>query len=138
MRTHVEFASDAFPPYPGEEERINPGRWGKRVAEFIVSKFPERGIKIRRFYAEDWGWEIAVINEAFPIFVGCGNYGGRGSGENGFLCFIDPHKPNIRRWLFRKVNTVRDVERVADALDKVLRGHPEIREIRWWREDEVT
>ena len=140
MRSHVEFVSDAFPPYPGEEEKINPGIWGQRLAEFLVAKLPEHGINASRFYLEDWGCFIRVKNEAFPMAIGCANYGGCGSGseENGFLCFIDPHKPNIRRWLVKKVNTVRDVERVADALDKVLRGHPQIREIRWWSEDEVT
>ena len=27
-RSHVEFRSDAFPARPGEEQQINPGRWG--------------------------------------------------------------------------------------------------------------
>jgi hypothetical protein len=35
MKTHVEFVSNAFPAYPGEEDEINPGIWGKRLAEFI-------------------------------------------------------------------------------------------------------
>jgi hypothetical protein len=26
MKTHVEFRSDAFPPYDGEEDEINPAR----------------------------------------------------------------------------------------------------------------
>ena len=33
MKTQVEFRSDKFPPYEGEEEQINPGLWGKRLAE---------------------------------------------------------------------------------------------------------
>jgi hypothetical protein len=28
MKTHVEFRSDAFPPYDDEEYEINPGRYG--------------------------------------------------------------------------------------------------------------
>ena len=134
MRTHVQFTSDAFPPYPGEEEQINPGIWGKRLAEFIVSKLPDFGVTPEEFYAEDWGWEIPLKNEAFPMFIGCGNQ--ISDGGNEFLCFIDPSKPEIRRGLFKKISTVSDVERVADALDQILRSHPGIRDLEWWKEDE--
>lgn len=36
MKTHVEFRSDQFPPYEGEENETNPGVYGKRLAEFLV------------------------------------------------------------------------------------------------------
>jgi len=32
MRTHLEFRSDAFRAEPGEEEKINPERWGAALA----------------------------------------------------------------------------------------------------------
>ena len=32
MKTQVEFRSKKSPPYDGEEEQINPGLWGKRLA----------------------------------------------------------------------------------------------------------
>jgi len=38
-----EFGSSKFPPYDGEEEQINPGLWGKRLAEYLVQKLAERG-----------------------------------------------------------------------------------------------
>jgi len=135
MRTHLEFISDAFPAYPGEEEKINPGIWGKRLAEFLVSKLPEYRITPRQFYSEDWGWEIPIENQTFPMFIGCGNQ--LEEKGNQFLVFIDPSKPQVRRGLFKKVRTVEDIERVADALDKILRSHPEIKELRWWDEKEV-
>jgi hypothetical protein len=135
MRTHVQFKSDAFPPYPGEDEEINPGIWGKRLAEFIASKLPEHGIATDKFYTEDWGWEISVKNEAFPMFIGCSNQTEPGGNE--FLCFIDPCKPEVRRGLFKKVSTVADVTRVADALDRILRNHSGIRDLRWWEKDEI-
>jgi len=135
MRTHVEFISNAFPPYPGEEGEINPGIWGKRLAEFIVSKLPSHGIQAGGFYSEDWGWEIPIKNEAFPIFIGCGNQTEPGS--TSFLCFIDPSKPEIRKGLFKKVSTVADVGRVADALDAILKSHPDIKDLRWRKEDET-
>ena len=45
MKTHVEFKSDQFPAYDGEEEEINPGRWGKRLAEFLFQGLKTEGIK---------------------------------------------------------------------------------------------
>jgi hypothetical protein len=36
MKTQVEFRSSKFPPYEGEEEQINPGLWGKRLAEEVL------------------------------------------------------------------------------------------------------
>ncbi len=136
MRTHVEFVSDAFPAEPGEEEEINPGRWGRRLADMLVAELPKHGVKTGEPYAEDWGWVVDVRNESFPMFVGCGNLDGE-EGDNHYLCFIDPSKPEVRKGLFKKVSTVADVERVASALDAVLRAHPGIREVRWSEPDAV-
>ncbi len=129
MNNGVEFVSDAFPSYPGEDESINPGIWGKRLAEFLVSGFLEQGIRTKEFYAEDWGWEIPVENEAFPIHIGCSNQ--LEPGGNHFLVIVSPSKPRIRKGLFKKVDTTADVGRVVAALEKILAGKPEIREIRW-------
>ena len=56
MKTQVEFRSSKFPPYEGEEEDINPGLWGKRLAEYLVVKLAERGIETDPIIVEDWGW----------------------------------------------------------------------------------
>src|SRR5215207_7134056 len=107
MRTLVQFRSDAFPAYPGEDELINPERWGKRLAEFLAAKLPEHGVKVGPIYAEDWGWGIPIENEAFPMFVGCGNVTWEG---NMFACSIWPSKREVRKGLFRKVSTIKDLE----------------------------
>ncbi len=64
MKTQVEFRSRKFPPYEGEEEQINPGLWGKRLAEYLVQKLSERGIKTEKIVAEDWGYYIPVQNQS--------------------------------------------------------------------------
>jgi len=56
MKTQVEFRSRKFPPYEDEEEQINPGLWGKRLAEYLVQKLAEKGIQTDPIIAEDWGW----------------------------------------------------------------------------------
>jgi hypothetical protein len=44
MKTQVEFRSAKFPPYDNEQEQINPGLWGKRLAEYLVEKLAAKGI----------------------------------------------------------------------------------------------
>ena len=63
MKTQVEFRSSKFPPYEGEQEQLNPGLWGKRLAEYFVRKLSEKGIKTEQIIAEDWRWYIPVQNE---------------------------------------------------------------------------
>jgi hypothetical protein len=47
MKTQVEFRSAKFPPYEREQEQINPGLWGKRLAEYFVQKLTEKGLRPR-------------------------------------------------------------------------------------------
>jgi hypothetical protein len=74
MRTHVEFRSAAFPPYPGEEEQINPDLYGKRLAEFVFDALSRAGFEPDEPGPEDWGWCVTIKNREFPLWVGCGHY----------------------------------------------------------------
>ena len=133
MKTHVEFRSDSFPPYPGEEEDINPGAWGKRLAEFIHDGLKAQGFDVIEPAAEDWGWIVEVRNCAFPLWIGCGNLDGE---PDGFLCFIEPSTPFVRKVLFKKVPTENEVGKVRDALDRILSNEPSITNIRWSTREE--
>lgn len=55
MQTNVEFRSDRFPAYDREEEQINPGRWGRRLAEFLRDNLRKEGFQTEELVAEDWG-----------------------------------------------------------------------------------
>jgi hypothetical protein len=132
MRTHVEFRSGAFPPQAGEDEQVNPGRWDKALADYVRAELTARGFPGGAPYAEDWGWAVPLENADFPLWVGCGNYEEH---PDGFLCFVEPSKPTVRR-LFRKVDTTARVEQVASALDAALRAHHDVRDLRWWGEGE--
>jgi len=134
MRTHVEFRSAKFPAYPREEEQVNPGLWGKRLAEYLHRKLKEEGIEAEEIYSEDWGWVVPIHHEPFFLWVGCGHYQ---EYPDGYLVFIDPSKPTIRKGLFKKIDTTGDVERVAVVLDRILRSDPEIDHVSWWAEDEI-
>jgi len=133
MRTHAEFSSTDFPAVQGEDEEINPGRFGRRLAEHLASQLPNQGLKVLGMNAEDWGWRLDLENEAFPLWIGCGNYE---EFENGFLCFIEPSRPVIRKW-FSKIETASTVERVASAIEAILTSHPAVNRFRWWSESEA-
>lgn len=134
MKTHVEFRSSAFPPYPNEEEQINPGLYGKRLAEFVAESLNAAGFKPDEPGPEDWGWSVTIENRDFPLWVGCSHYQ---EYDDGFLCFIEPSKPVVRRW-FRRVSTEAVVGRVAKVLDSSLRGRPDVYGLRWWDEKEAS
>jgi hypothetical protein len=134
MRTHLEFRSTAFPPYEGEEEEINPGRYGRRLAEFLHTQLAEQGLQTKDPYAEDWGWALPIVNEEFALWIGCGNYE---EYPDGFLCFIEPSKPVVRRWLFKRIDATATVERVAAALEKALAAKPDVRDLKWWSNNEA-
>ena len=133
MRTHAEFASLAFPASLGEEEGTNPSRFGKQLAGFLAQGLPSHGFTVTNVGAEDWGWMVALENEAFPLWVGCGNYE---EFENGFLCFIEPSKPIVKKW-FSKIDATPTVEKLASALEALLQGSGKVSKFRWWSENEV-
>lgn len=145
MKTHLEFRSEAFPAQPGEEEQVNPGHWGRLLADYLSAELRARGFAGRGPFAEDWGWLIPLENDAFALWIGCGNiergadFGVEGDPDpaDQFLCFIEPSKPFVRK-LFRKIDTTARVSELAAALEAALRAHPGVRQLRWWTEEETA
>jgi hypothetical protein len=127
MKTQVEFRSRKFPPYEGEEELINPGLWGKRLAEYLVQKLSDRGIKTHEIIAEDWGWYIPLQNEGFRLAVCCGHQNGD---DDEFLCFTDPSTPVVKK-LFRRIDATSQLTRLTEALQQILSSDPEITNVVW-------
>ena len=128
MKTQVEFRSSKFPPYQGEEKEINPGLWGKRLAEYLVVKLAERGFETDPIIAEDWGWYVPVRNEGFRLALCCGHQSGDDGDE--FLCFTDPSRPIVKK-LFRKIDATAQLTRLTQALEQILASDPDIRDVVW-------
>jgi hypothetical protein len=42
----------------------------------------------------------------------------------------------VRKGWFKKVDTTTEVARVAEAIDVILTSDPDIRDVRWWTDDE--
>ncbi len=113
---------------------MNPGRWGKRLAEFLRDNLRKEGFETKRPIADDWGWVLPVANDPFRLWIGCGRYQ---EYSDGFLCFIEPHTPFVRK-LFRKIDIQARVESLQRAIDKILSEADGIREKRWWTHEEFN
>jgi hypothetical protein len=82
----------------------------------LSEELPSQGFAALRMYAEDWGWRIDFENGDFPLWLGCGNYQ---QYKYGFLCFIEPSRPFVRR-LLKKIPTTDTVERLAGAMQMIF------------------
>ena len=127
MKTQVEFRSPKFPPYDGEEEQINPGLWGIRLAEYLVQKLAEKGIATGEMVAEDWGWYLPVQNEGFRLAVCCGHQNGD---DDEFLCFTEPATPVVKKF-FKKIDATAPLTRLTESLRQILAADPKITEVVW-------
>jgi hypothetical protein len=127
MKTMVTFQSDKFPPYEGEEEHINPGLWGKRLAEYFVERLNGTEVETEEIIPEDWGWYIPIKNEEFRLAICCGHQYGD---ADEFLCFTDPQVPVFRK-LFRRIDATAQLTRLISIMDEILKADPEIRNVEW-------
>jgi hypothetical protein len=134
MQTKVEFRSNRFPALEGEEELVNPGLWGKQLAEFLRDGLRGQGFETKEPIAEDWGWVLPVVNNSFRLWIGCGHYQ---EYPDGFLCFIEPHTPFVWK-LFRRIDTRERIAALRQAIDNVLAEDAGIRSKRWWTYQEFN
>src|SRR5690242_13410594 len=116
MKTQVEFRSHKFPPYEGEEEKINPGLWGKRLAEYLVQRLAEHGIKAGEMIAEDWGWFVPLEIDGARLALCCGHQDGD---DDEFLVFTDPSAPIVRR-LFKTIDITAQLGKLIEAMQHIL------------------
>ena len=129
MRTHLECrSSELRRPLP--EGKIG----GEAPARLIADALPDHGFTVSATHAEDWGWRIQLVNDAFPLWIGCGHYE---EYPDGLLCFIEPSRPFIRRWL-RKIDTRPRTEMLASVLEAILERSGLARDLRWWTEEETA
>lgn len=130
MRSHCEFRSTIL----SDEAGVGTAPKGKTVAAFMEAELPKHGYLIERVYPEDWGWCVQIANSAFPLIIGCGHYE---EWPDGHLCFIEPHKPYVRRSV-KRITTVEVVESLATAMEEVLCRQGQVTDFRWWTEAEVA
>ncbi len=112
MKTNIFIKSNLFPAYPNEEKEINPGRFGKRLGEFVKETLIKNSIEVADFYSTDSSYELRINNFDFDIFVLTGNLDGE---ENCFLISIEPKKEFVRK-LFKKIPTRPAIEKIYNVI----------------------
>lgn len=127
MKTFVEFRSKKFPAYEGEEDEINPGIWGRRLAEYLDENLEKTGIATHGIIQEDSGYHIGIVDDSCRISLFCGHQYGD---DEQFIIFTDPKTPTFRRF-FRSIDVTPQLSRVVNAVKAILEGDPDIRDMEW-------
>ena len=130
MLTQVEIKTTAFPALPDESELINPGRFGKRLAEHLSRELEAQGYDAQDLVAEDWGWMLPLANAEFPLWLGIGNVD---DSMDQMLVFIEPSSPTVRKlpFFWRSIDTTQVVDLLQQSVDRILRSHAEISNVQW-------
>ena len=118
MLTQVQFRSSIFRPYEGEEmpSILAGSASGWRSS---LRGLRQKGFEAGEPVAEDWGWVVPIKNKDFAMWIGCGNSEDH---DDGFLCFIEPHTPTIRK--SSKIDVSDRVAALRQAIDQLLSAEP--------------
>ncbi len=122
METELYIKSELFPSYPGEENDINPGRFGKRLAEFTKSLLIEKKIDVADLYSTDYSYELRLDQFKFSVYISTGNIDGE---KNEFLISISP-KEEFKRKLFKKISTKETINKIYSIIKQGIVDNPKI------------
>ncbi|MBB3953458.1 hypothetical protein [Novosphingobium sediminicola] len=137
MRHTLTFFSDAFPMIPdptpeGEEpwediDEVNPGLFGRRLADFVVRGLCAAGIAADEPGVEDYGWWVNLPGWGHRSFLVCTG----GWGEPGqFHITFYPAKPKVWCW-WRFVDARPCNEQMTQAVEKLMRESGLVRDMTW-------
>jgi hypothetical protein len=119
------FKSSAFPPSPGEDERTNPGIFGRALAQWIAERLRARGLAPGEVFAEDFGWCVPVAGESSTVYVACA---GSGEPDDEWRVFAFVEQKLLARLMGRAAGAA-PLDRVYAALKDALSTAAEIREL---------
>lgn len=112
MKTDIYIKSELFSSYEGEEDDINHGRFGKRLAECVKIFLESDDIEVADVYPTDYSYELRIDQFRFSVYVSTGNID---NATDEFLISISPKK-EFKRVLFRKISTKEVVTKIYDIL----------------------
>jgi len=130
------FTCDLFVIEPGEDEEINPRRYGRQLASWLKAGLESRGYSVEPVIAEDWGRCLMCSRDPFLLWVGCGNEHDYDSARPGdppppaerivWHCFAAAEVGVWKRW-FRRLDPAPALAELDEALRDILAGEPGIR-----------
>ena len=118
------FTSGLFTVEPGEDEEINPGRYGRQLATWLKAQLEQHGYSVEPVIAEDWGRRLMLSRSPFLLWVGCGNVDGSAEEEPSkstitWHCFPAAEIPFFKR-LFGKPDTSAALSKLDADLRTIL------------------
>jgi hypothetical protein len=130
------FTTDLFRIEPGEDEDINPRRYGRQLAQWLKAQLQSRGYPVEPVIDEDWGRCLMCAREPFELWVGCGNEVDYGTAQPGdppppaeqvvWWCVAMADVPWWKRW-FTAVDAAPALTRLNAVLHEILSAEPRIR-----------
>ena len=125
------FTSDMFTVEPGEDEEINPGRYGRQLAIWLKAQLKQRGYSVEPVIAEDWGRCLMLSRDPFMLWVGCGNVDDSAEDDPSnsritWHCFPVAEVPLFNR-IFGKPDTSAALSKLDEDLRAILSAEPTIR-----------
>jgi hypothetical protein len=124
------FTSSLFKLEPGEDEEINPGRYGRQLAIWLKVQLEQHGYNVETVIAEDWGRCLMLSRDPFSLWVGCGNVddptANVPSSENiVWHCFPAAEVPFLKR-IFGKPDTTAALSKLDAELRAIFSAEPAI------------
>ena len=133
MRDHVRFRSDMFAPRRAEREEVNPGRYGRELAEWLAAQLRERAVEAGEPAPEDWGWLLEVAHAGQRFGIACGNVG---KSRSEWLLWVAPAPTGALSRLLRPGTAASGEsarEELILAIDDALGSSPGVLDIEWFR-----
>ena len=122
---HVWVNTSFFPVEPGEDERTNPGVYGRAFANWLAERLKARGETVEQVLSEDWGWCVMLARKPFALWIGCSNRAGHVDEWGAFVAA----EPGIFARLFGRADTKPAVDRVQKILQEVMHEVPGARKV---------
>ncbi|WP_202840739.1 hypothetical protein [Luteimonas saliphila] len=118
------FTSNLFTVEPGEDEEVNPGRYGRQLAIWLKAQLKQCDYSVEPVIAEDWGRCLMLSRDPFLLWVGCGNVDDLAADDptNGKItwhCFPAAEVPLFKR-LFGKPDTSAALSKLNADLRSIL------------------
>ncbi len=127
----LEFESTAFVVRPGEDERTNPGIFGKSLAEWLARQLRGKGFTPSEVIAEDFGWCVPLQSKPHKLYVSCAS---AEETPNGWLVFVFAEGGLLSRMLGRDTSA-QSVARAFAAVKEALQGSSQVRNLREQQND---
>jgi hypothetical protein len=128
------FKSSLFEIEPGEDDEVNPGIYGRQLAQWMKLKLESGGYVVEEIINEDWGRCLMCQRSPFSLWVGVGSVEDETRGDGTlptkdavtWHCFAVT-EGGLRMRMFGKKNEIETSRAKLDsALASILRTEPGI------------